>query len=160
MYELSPVVEDEEIARRVTEQFPEIRIELSAPNRINLDAPHYCLPQLATYLKDIEGFDHVASVTGIDYPDRNLVKVTYHLGAYAKLTIRRLVLSVSVDLPRQDARTPSLVSIWPSAEYHERETHEMVGVMFEGHPNSNLLLLPEDWIDLPPLRKDFKLRGR
>ena len=142
------------------EQFPEIRIELSAPNRINLEAPHYCLQQLAIYLRDIEGFDHVASVTGIDYPDRNLVKVTYHLGAYAKLTIRRLVLSVSVDLPRQDAMTPSLVSIWPSAEYHERETHEMVGVMFEGHPNSNLLLLPEDWIDLPPLRKDFKLRGR
>jgi len=157
---LSPVIEDEEIARRVAEQFPEIRIEISALNRINLEAPHYCLPQLAAYLRDIEGFDHVASVTGIDYPDRNLVKVTYHLGAYAKLTIRRLVLSVSVDLPRQDAMTPSLVSIWPSAEYHERETHEMVGVMFEGHPNSNLLLLPEDWIDLPPLRKDFKLRGR
>lgn len=111
-------------------------------------------------MRESEGFDHVTSVTGIDYPDKNLVMVTYHLGAYARLTLRRVVLSISVNLPRQEAKIPTLIPVWPSAEYHERETHEMVGVVFQDHPNMNLLLLPEDWIDGPPLRKEFKLRGR
>lgn len=110
-------------------------------------------------MRDIEGFDHVTSVTGIDYPDKDFFTVTYHLGSYARLPIRKLVLSMTTELPHQNSKLPSLVSIWPSAEYHERETHEMLGVAFQDHPNLNLLLLPEDWADLPPLRKDFKLRG-
>jgi len=99
-------------------------------------------------------------VTGIDYPKDDSVTVTYHLGAYANQTIRPVILSMSVDLPGHEATIPSLTGIWPSAEYHERETHEMLGVVFRGHPNMNLLLLPEDWNDPPPLRKVFKLRGR
>ena len=150
---------EEEITKRLTAQFPELKMGVPVHNRISLAAPLHSLPALAIHLRDIEGFDHVTSVTGIDYPDKDLFTVTYHLGAYARLPMRRLVLSVSVDLPRQNAKLPSLVSIWPSAEYHERETHEMLGIAFQDHPNLNLLLLPEDWADLPPLRKDFKLKG-
>jgi NADH-quinone oxidoreductase subunit C len=157
---LSRISREEEIAKHVAEQFPEIKIDLALANRIGMVSSLDYLPALAVYLRDAEGFDHVTSVTGIDYPDRNLVTVTYHLGSYAKLSTRRVVLSVSVDLPRQDPKMPSLFAVWPSAEYHERETHEMLGVMFQDHPNLNLLLLPEDWTGLPPLRKDFKLRGR
>ena len=155
-----PVAEVDDITKRIREHFPETRIEGCQPNRINLVAPLPCLLSLASYLKESEGFDHVTSVTGIDYPDKNLVTVTYHLGAYVKLTLRRLVLSITVNLPRQEAKIPTLIPVWPSAEYHERETHEMVGVVFQDHPNMKLLLLPEDWIDGPPLRKEFKLRGR
>jgi len=154
------LVAEEEITKRIVERFPETKLELSAPNRIDLVVALRYLPALAIYLRDTEGFDHVTSVTGTDYPSKCLVTVTYHLGAYAKLAIRRLVLSISIDLPRQDTKMPSLSLIWPSAEYHERETHEMIGVIFQDHPNLNLLLLPEDWKDPPPLRKDFKLRGR
>lgn len=159
MHDLS-LVAQEEIRKRIAAEFPETKIELPAANRITLVAPLHLLPELALYLRDAEGFDHVTSVTGIDYPDRNLIRVTYHLSSYAKLPMRRLVLSVSVDLPRQDAKMSSLVPVWPSAEYHERETHEMLGVIFQGHPNLNLLLLPEDWTGLPPLRRDYRLRGR
>jgi NADH:ubiquinone oxidoreductase subunit C len=151
---------EQEIAKRVAERFPELKIEPPTTNRINLVASLNDLLALATHLRDAEGFDHVASVTGIDYPDMNFLTVTYHLSSYERLPIRQLVLSVSVNLPRQDPKLPSLMSLWPSAEYHERETHEMLGVTFQNHPNLNLLLLPEDWVDLPPLRKDFKLRGR
>src|SRR3989304_5657959 len=45
-------------------------------------------------------------------------------------------------------------------EFHERECFEMLGVFFEGHPDNRRLLLPEDWADLPPLRKDFAIKGR
>jgi NADH-quinone oxidoreductase subunit C len=47
-----------------------------------------------------------------------------------------------------------------SVEFHEREVFEMLGVYFEGHPDNRRLLLPEDWADLPPLRKDFRNKGR
>jgi NADH-quinone oxidoreductase subunit C len=154
------LLEEEEITKRIVERFPETTLGLSAPNRINLFVALGYLPALAIYLRDTEGFDHVTSVTGIDYPSKNLVTVTYHLGAYAKSAIRRIVLSISIDLPRQDPKMPSLSLIWPSTEYHERETHEMIGVIFQDHPDLSLLLLPEDWTDKPPLRKDFKLRGR
>jgi NADH-quinone oxidoreductase subunit C len=150
---------EEEITKRLAALFPELKTEVPVRNRISLAAPLHCVTELATHLRDIEGFDHVTSVTGIDYPDKDLITVTYHLASYARLPIRRLVLSMSMDLPRQNAKLPSLVPVWPSAEYHERETHEMLGASFQDHPNLNLLLLPEDWADLPPLRKDFKLKG-
>lgn len=152
------LIAEQEIENHVVAQFPEVKTELPAVNRISLVASVHDLPALATYLRDTEGFDHVTSVTGIDYPDKDFFAVTYHLSSYARLPLRRLVLSVTVNIPRQDPKMPSLASIWPSVEYHERETHEMLGVRFQDHPNLNLLLLPEDWADLPPLRKDFKLR--
>ena len=55
---------------------------------------------------------------------------------------------------------PSLINIFRSVEYHERETFEMLGVFFEGHPRNDRFLLPEDWADIPPLRKEFRIKGR
>lgn len=150
----------EDIAKRITEQFPDTKVENFQQNRINLTCPISSLVSLAGYLRDNEGFDHVTSVAGLDYPTKDLLNVTYHLGTYAKQEQRGLLLSITVNLPRQDPRMPTLIPIWQSAEFHERETHEMLGVEFEGHPNMKLLLLPEDWNDPPPLRKEFKLRGR
>jgi len=55
---------------------------------------------------------------------------------------------------------PSLRDIFYSVEFHERECFEMLGVYFDGHPDNRRLLLPEDWADIPPLRKDFRVKGR
>ncbi|MEM3168570.1 MAG: NADH-quinone oxidoreductase subunit C, partial [Nitrososphaerota archaeon] len=63
-------------------------------------------------------------------------------------------------LPRDEPEMPSLTQVWRSAEYHERETFEMLGVRFVGHPDLRRLLLPEWYSDIPPLRKDFKPAGR
>jgi len=149
----------EEIAKRIVANFPEASAELRTANRLDITAPVSTLLEVASFLRS-EGFDHVTSVTGIDYPQLGLIKVVYHVSAYAEPAMRSLVLSLISNVPRGDANMPSLISIWPSAEYHERETHEMIGVCFQGHPSMNLLLLPEDWNDIPPLRKDFRLRGR
>ena len=69
-------------------------------------------------------------------------------------------LAVAARLPRDSPVMPSLVEVWPGAEYHERETFEMLGVTFAGHPDLRGILLPEDWADIPPLRKDFRSPGR
>jgi len=64
-------------------------------------------------------------------------------------------------IPGSDAtKLPTLRDIFYSVEFHEREIFEMFGVYFEGHPDNRRLLLPEDWADLPPLRKDFAIKGR
>ena len=78
------------------------------------------------------------------------------------------ILALSSSAPRVDERNPgndstklpSLRDVFYSVEFHERECFEMLGVHFEGHPDNRRLLLPEDWADLPPLRKDFKNKGR
>ena len=67
------------------------------------------------------------------------------------------------DNPRpgnDSTKLPSLRDVFPSVSFHERECFEMLGVYFDGHPDNRRLLLPEDWADKPPLRKDFALKGR
>ena len=63
-------------------------------------------------------------------------------------------------MERESPKVPSLTDVWTGADYHERETFEMLGIVFEGHPDLRRLLLPEDWNDIPPLRKDYSNPGR
>ena len=70
------------------------------------------------------------------------------------------VFAFALKLPRDNPRTPTLISVYRGVEYHERETFEMLGVILVGHPRLERLLLPEDWADIPPLRKDFSIKGR
>ncbi|MEM3669842.1 MAG: NADH-quinone oxidoreductase subunit C [Nitrososphaerota archaeon] len=110
------------------------------------------------------GFDHVKGVTGVDLsalkPPENAFEVMYHLGSYTVPELGSIVLTISTKIPRDNPELSSLTSIWPSCEYHERETYEMFGIVFTGHPNLRRLLLPEWWSDIPPLRKDYKPPGR
>jgi NADH-quinone oxidoreductase subunit C len=106
------------------------------------------------------GFDHAESVTGTDYPKDSQIEVTYHLGSYSREDLGAHVLSLTTRTNRDDARLPTLINVYKSVEYHERETFEMLGVYFEGHPRNERFLLPEDWADIPPLRKDFRIKGR
>lgn len=84
---------------------------------------------------------------------RNLgsIRVVYHLRSYGKN--HTVVLAVS--LPRDEARVGSVVGVWPAANWQERECFDLLGVVFEGHPDLRRLLLPEDWLG-HPLRKDYE----
>lgn len=121
------------------------------------------LVEASRLLKEL-GFDHVKGVTGVDLialkQGEKAIEVIYHAGSYLDDELAPYVVNLAVKLPRDRPVTPSLVGIWPSAEYHERETYEMLGVIFEGHPNLKRLLLPEWWSDIPPLRKDYRPPGR
>ncbi len=122
------------------------------------------LVEVAEHLRDL-GFDHVKAVTGIDLVKLrkgggNLIEVSYQLGSYTVEELRDSVLNLSVKVDRDNPQSPSLYKVWPSVEYHEREVYEMLGVKFQGHPDLRRLLLPEYWMDIPPLRKDYKVPGR
>jgi NADH-quinone oxidoreductase subunit C len=96
---------------------------------------------------------YLRSLTGVDWQDEGL-EVVYHLWSFEK----RHNLVVKTRVPADDAKVPSLTSLFPAADWHERETRDMFGIDFEGHPNLVPLLLPEDMTDHFPLRKDNPLQ--
>jgi NADH-quinone oxidoreductase subunit C len=116
--------------------------------------------ETAIFLRDNHGFDHVESASGTDFPKDNEIEINYHLCSYSNLDLWPYILILSTRVERNDPKTNSLINIFPSVEYHERETYEMLGVYFIGHPRNERFLLPEDWVDIPPLRKDFRSKGR
>jgi NADH-quinone oxidoreductase subunit C len=117
------------------------------------------LMEVAAFLKEV-GLDHVISMGGTDYPKDNQIEVFYHAASVSKEELKRVAIILATRVARDHPVVPTSTSIWPSAEYHEREAYEMLGVVFTGHPNLKPLLLPEDWSEIPPLRKEFHLPGR
>jgi NADH-quinone oxidoreductase subunit C len=101
-------------------------------------------------------FEYCVSVSGVHYPQQAGAEL--HV-VYQLLSIthnRRLALEVSV--PEGDARVPSVVAVYPAVDWHERETWDMFGVLFDGHPHLTRILMPDDWVGHPQ-RKDYPLGG-
>jgi NADH-quinone oxidoreductase subunit C len=149
------------LAEEIKKQFGEsIKIVFIKPLRIKIQAEPHNIVEVATFLRDRMGFDHAESAGGTDYPKDGQIEVIYHLGSYTREDLAAHVLALAARTSRDDARLPTLINVYKSVEYHERETFEMLGVYFEGHPRNERFLLPEDWADIPPLRKDFRIKGR
>jgi NADH:ubiquinone oxidoreductase subunit C len=129
-------------------------------NRIKFAVEASNLIEVARFARDNLHFDHCTNVTGTDFPKENQIQVDYHFGSIDGQGLRRIILTISCKIPSADPKIPSLINEYPSADLHERETAEMLGVVFVGHPNLSRLLLPEDWEDIPPLLKKYRLPGR
>jgi NADH:ubiquinone oxidoreductase 27 kD subunit len=103
------------------------------------------------------GFDHVKSVTAVDYPAKKQIKVIYHVSSMLDEELARYVVGLATYVDRDDPVVPSLVGVWLSAEFQEREVYEYFGVRFDGHPDLRPLLLTPDLAAQKILRKDFKV---
>ncbi|MFP3136893.1 MAG: NADH-quinone oxidoreductase subunit C [Nitrososphaeria archaeon] len=103
------------------------------------------------------GFDHVKSVTAVDYPAKKQIKVIYHVSSMLDEELARYVVGLATSVDRDDPVVPSLVGVWLSAEFQEREVYEYFGVRFDGHPDLRPLLLTPDLAAQKILRKDFKV---
>jgi len=114
------------------------------------------LIEVAKVLRDKLLFEVCLGVSGVHYPedkDRELHAV------YPLLSMtnnRRMRLEVSV--PESDPHIPSLVEVWAGNNWHERETYDMFGIIFDGHPALTRILMPDDWPGHPQ-RKDYPLGG-
>jgi NADH:ubiquinone oxidoreductase subunit C len=137
-----------------------VKVVFIRPLRIKMQVEPQDIVKVANFLRDSIGFDHAESVAGTDYPKDNQIEVIYHLGSYSHQELAAHILWLTTRTNKDDARLPTLINVYKSVEYHERETYEMLGVYFEGHPRNDRFLLPEDWADIPPLRKDFRIKGR
>ena len=101
-------------------------------------------------------FDYLACITGIDNgPTANTMEVIYHLTSIPYE--HNLAIKVIVERPADGTppKVPSISSIWRTADWHERETYDLVGIFFENHPDLRRILLPNDWHG-HPLRKDYQ----
>ncbi|MBI3175646.1 MAG: NADH-quinone oxidoreductase subunit D [Chloroflexi bacterium] len=110
------------------------------------------LIEVATAIRDEFGYDHLTAVTGVDYLPEGKMEVVYH----AFKTTGGPVLTFKVQVPRVDpVEVPSVTSIWPGAEFQEREAWDLLGVKFTNHPDLRRILLWEGF-EGHPLRKDWK----
>jgi NADH:ubiquinone oxidoreductase subunit C len=137
-----------------------VKVVFIKPLRIKIQVEPQDIVRVATFLRDSIGFDHAESAGGTDYPKDNQIEVIYHLGSYSNQELAPQILWLTTRTNKDDARLPTLINVYKSVEYHERECYEMLGVYFEGHPRNERFLLPEDWADIPPLRRDFRIKGR
>lgn len=113
--------------------------------------PDYLL-QICKTLRDHSSlrFDVLMCLSGVHYPAENELGVTYHLHS-TKLNHK---VTLKVRVPEETALIPSVESIWKTADWHEREAYDMVGVTFENHPDMRRILCPDEWEGFP-LRKDY-----
>jgi len=169
MEDLSPVLKlESSLSNSISKKFPNVEIVYVKPNRIRVNVKKEEIIDVASFIRDELQFDHAESVSGVDYPEDKQIEVVYHLGSYTDPSLSKQILALVTRAPREDVphpgndstKLPSLRDVFPSVSFHERECFEMLGVYFDGHPDNRRLLLPEDWADMPPLRKDFRLKGR
>jgi len=101
-------------------------------------------------------FEFCSSVSGVHFPheEGRELHVAYHL---LSMSYRRR-LRLEVTTPDDDRHIPSVVSVYPTADWHERETWDFFGVIFDGHPALTRIMMPDDWIGHPQ-RKDYPLGG-
>lgn len=100
------------------------------------------------------GFNYMQCQCAYDQgPGQDLVSV-YHLTKLTDNASHPEEVRVKVFIPREDPRVPSVYWIWKAVDFQERESYDMYGIVYEGHPNLKRILMNEDWVGWP-LRKDY-----
>ncbi len=131
---------------------------VEAYGEVTAIVPRLLIAEVCSALKsDPEGkFDFLADLCGVDrgVEEEPRFEVNYHL--FSTTRYHRLRLKVLLD--EENVHVPTVTGIWRTANWHERETYDLFGVIFDGHPDLRRILLPEDWQG-HALRKDFPLRG-
>ena len=148
----------ERVEHRLRERFPGVPFRRQTGDAVRdhtLYVPADRLVEICTFLRDDPELDFamLSWVGGVDLmPREPRFEVVYHL---LSLT-RNLRFVLKVALPEENPRVPTVVGVWPTADWHERETYDFYGIEFIGHPDMTRILLPEEWVGWP-LRKDSPL---
>jgi NADH-quinone oxidoreductase subunit C len=148
----------ERLEDRLRERFPGLPFERASGDAMRdhtLFVPLESLVEICAFLRDDPELDFaiLSFVSGIDWLPRDpRFEVAYNLLSISRHA--RVMLKVRVS--EENPRVPSVTGVWPTANWHERETYDFYGIEFTGHPDLTRILLPDDWIGWP-LRKDSPL---
>ena len=143
-----------EIVKQLSDRFGSA-IDEALPDdahpRIHTTADHW--RDMARYLYDDPqlAFDWLGCITAVDYVADDQLCAVYDLYS----TQHKHWFAIKVFTDRNEPAIPSVMDIWPAADWHEREAYDMMGIIFKGHSDLRRILLPEDWVGFP-LRKDYE----
>lgn len=148
---MTPKEISEKIKARFGDAIVDVKIDGVIEPFVKVVPTH--LEQVAKYLRDDADlqFDYLMCLSGVDL-GKGLLGVTYHLYSMQW----RHKITMKVEIPIEKPEVPSVASVWHSANWHEREAYDMVGIKFTGHPELRRILLPDDYPG-HPLRKDFEV---
>ena len=123
---------------------------------VSVYVPRESIEDVCRFLKQAHDFDLLSDICGADRgaEEDPRFEVNYHLFSTVHYNRLRLKVLLSEDAPN----VRSVTTVWRTANWHERETFDLFGVIFDGHPNLDRILLPSDF-DGHALRKDYPLRG-
>lgn len=140
-----------EIVEKVMTKFPGVTSSISR-DEASVTISQEKWPAIAKWLASDGGFGFLSDLCGVDWLDRSpRFEVVYNLLDMNESARLR------VHVPLDDDENPKIKTVtdtWPTAEWHERETFDMFGITFDGHPDLRRILMPDEW-EGHPLRKDY-----
>lgn len=143
---------EKDILETIRQKF-DVKGEIKRNQRIWVSVDEKILVKLCKWVKE-QGFVHLSAISVTDWLDEGKYEIVYAAWSYKD----KILLGIKTKIERDNPRIDSVVPIWmESAQIHERELHELFGVVFEGNPDLTPLFL-EDWNGPPPFRKDFNWR--
>lgn len=155
-------MDPEQIAKVIEEKFPgQVLGTVTHAGQVGVKLSRDKIRDICLFLRDEPSvkMDHLADLTAVDYstypgdPGPRF-EVVYNLIS----TVHRHRIRLKVRLTEEDPRIDTVSSVWNTANWHERETYDLMGIQFNGHPDLRRILLPEDWEGYP-LRKEYPLKG-
>ncbi len=146
-----------ELADRVSERIPEASVtaEVAMDMAVLVCSPDH-VADVLRLARDDFGFDMLTDVSCVDWLPRDpRYDVNYHLLSLTRMERLRVKLHIA---DAEAPTVPSVVPVYPGANWHEREVFDFFGIVFSGHPNLKRILMPDEWIG-HPLRKDYPVGG-
>lgn len=142
-----------QIAKKLQDHFAdaitEARPESKHP-RVHVAASHWrAIAEVLRHDPELQ-FDWLSCLTAVDYVADHELCAVYDL----RSSVHGHLFAVKVFVHRDEPHIPSVADLWNAADWHEREAFDMMGIIFDGHPDMRRILLPEDWEGYP-LRKDY-----
>jgi len=148
------------VAERLTQRFPQDVVAVAEfRGDLSVTVRKSALLTVGRFLKEEPGleFDYIVHVSSVDYPtEPERFEVVYEV--YSIRHRRRIRFKTR--LSEADGEIDSLSSVWYGANFMEREIYDMMGIRFHGHPDLRRILMPDEYDEGFPLRKDFPLQGR
>lgn len=139
----------------LSERYPDLDITHKEDEWVEVRLQADALLDLARFAREDPRlqFNFLSSISAVDYVEDGF-QVVYHLISLPEGR-RKLILKVTPAGDREAPEVPSVVELWPTADWHEREAWDLMGIRFTGHPDLRRILLRDDWVG-HPLRKDYR----
>ncbi len=145
----------QEITDKIKSKFPDAIIEGKLEGVVDpfIKVSPSGWQDLASFLKNDDDllFDYLMCLSGVDY-GKGMLGVVYNIYSMKK----KHKLNVKIEVPKDNPEIHSIADIWKTANWHEREAYDLIGIRFIGHPDLRRILNPDDW-EGHPLQKDYKV---